>query len=65
MNALTWLFLGVLTAVTCAQLWLAVRQISHVSAGRGAVPAMFAHSISLEYIKEQLTILSPKRGWNS
>jgi STE24 endopeptidase len=47
-NALTWLFLGVLTAVTCAQLWLAVRQISHVSAGRGAVPAMFAHSISLE-----------------
>ncbi len=42
-----WLFLGVLTAVTCGQLWLAVRQIAHVSAGRRAVPAMFANTISL------------------
>jgi STE24 endopeptidase len=46
-NALTWVFLAALAAATATRLWLASRQIGHVSAHRGAVPASFASSIPL------------------
>jgi STE24 endopeptidase len=46
-NALTWLFLFALVAATATRLWLGLRQIRHVTAHRGAVPAAFADSISL------------------
>src|SRR5690242_6607258 len=46
-NALTWLFLAALGAATVTRLWLAARQIRHVSAHREAVPASFADSIPL------------------
>ena len=46
-NALTWLFLAALGAATVTRLWLAARQIRHVSAHRAAVPASFADSIPL------------------
>ncbi|HKU46373.1 MAG TPA: M48 family metallopeptidase [Burkholderiales bacterium] len=42
-----WVFLAVLAAATATRLWLAARQIRHVSAHRGAVPGMFAESIPL------------------
>jgi STE24 endopeptidase len=43
----TWLFLAVLAAATGTRTWLALRQIRHVRAHRGAVPGMFADSIPL------------------
>ncbi len=46
-NALTWLFLAALGAATVTRLWLAARQIRHVSAHRNAVPASFSNSIPL------------------
>jgi len=46
-NALTWLFLAALGAASVTRLWLAARQIRHVSAHRDSVPASFAHSIAL------------------
>src|SRR5438067_5019624 len=46
-NALTWLFLAALAAATATRLWLARRQIRHVSAHRPAVPASFADTIPL------------------
>ena len=46
-NALTWLFLAALGAASVTRLWLAARQIRHVSAHREAVPASFADSIPL------------------
>jgi STE24 endopeptidase len=46
-NALTWVFLAALGAATVMRLWLAARQIRHVSAHREAVPASFANSIPL------------------
>jgi len=46
-NALTWLFLAALGAATVTRLWLAARQIRHVSTHRDAVPASFADSIPL------------------
>jgi STE24 endopeptidase len=46
-NALTWLFLAALGAATVTRLWLATRQVRHVSAHRAAVPASFADSIPL------------------
>ncbi len=46
-NALTWLFLAALGAASVARLWLAARQIRHVSVHRAAVPASFADSIPL------------------
>jgi STE24 endopeptidase len=47
MNALTWLFLAALAAATLTRLWLAQRQVAFVRAHRGAVPPMFAESITL------------------
>src|SRR6185503_4214906 len=46
-NALTWIFLTALVAVTATRLWLARRQIRHVRAHRGAVPRIFAEAIPL------------------
>jgi len=46
-NALTWIFLVALAAATATRLWLAWRQIRHVRAHRGAVPATFAEAIPL------------------
>jgi STE24 endopeptidase len=46
-NALTWAFLAALAAATATRLWLAVRQMQHVRAHRGAVPATFAEAIPL------------------
>jgi len=47
-TALTWLFLAALAAASATRLWLARRQVRHVAAHRGAVPASFAGSIPLE-----------------
>src|SRR5919109_1531194 len=46
-NALTWLFLAALGAASVTRLWLAARQIRHVSTHRESVPASFADSIPL------------------
>ena len=46
-NAFTWLFLAALAPPRPPPLWLALRQIRHVRAHRGAVPAMFAEAIPL------------------
>ena len=46
-NALTWLFLAAAAAASGTRLWLASRQIRHVTAHRDAVPASFADSIPL------------------
>jgi STE24 endopeptidase len=46
-NVFTWLFLGMLGAVTATQLWLAKRQIEHVRKHRDAVPDMFAEAVPL------------------
>src|SRR3954468_17929450 len=47
-NGFTWAFLAALAAATATRLWLAARQMRHVSAHRGAVPATFAETIPLE-----------------
>ena len=46
-NAFTLVFVAVLAAATATKLWLALRQIRHVRAHRGAVPGMFAEAIPL------------------
>src|SRR5678816_1658724 len=46
-TALTWTFLAALTAATATRLWLALRQMRHVRAHRGAVPQIFAEAIPL------------------
>jgi hypothetical protein len=46
-SALTWTFLAALIAATATRLWLALRQIRHVRAHRGAVPRTFAEAIPL------------------
>ena len=46
-NAFTGLFLAALAAATATRLWLARRQIRHVTAHRDAVPPSFADSIPL------------------
>src|SRR5262249_24046933 len=46
-NALTWTFLAALVAATATRLWLALRQIRHVRAHRGAVPQTFVEAIPL------------------
>jgi STE24 endopeptidase len=46
-DALTWIFLAALAAATATRLWLALRQIRHVSAHRAAVPQTFAEAIPL------------------
>ena len=47
-TALTTLFLAALVLTTALRLWLARRQVSHVATHRGAVPAAFRESITLE-----------------
>jgi STE24 endopeptidase len=47
MNAFSWIFLDALAVATIARLWLARRQVAHVRAHRGAVPATFADTIPL------------------
>ena len=46
-NAFTFTFLGALALATGTRLWLAARQVRHVRAHRGAVPASFADAIPL------------------
>jgi STE24 endopeptidase len=48
MHWFTVVFLCALVAATVVRIWLAGRQIRHVSAHRATVPAEFAQSISLE-----------------
>ncbi len=47
MNAFGWIFLAALVAATATRIWLAMRQMRHVRAHRGAVPPTFAESIPL------------------
>ncbi len=47
-TALSTLFLAALVLTTVLRLWLARRQVCHVAASRGAVPAAFRESITLE-----------------
>jgi STE24 endopeptidase len=47
-TALTTLFLAALALTTVLRLWLARRHVRHVAAHRGAVPAAFRESITLE-----------------
>lgn len=44
----TYIFVVVLLAMVAAKLWLATRQIDHVSAHRNKVPDDFANSVSLD-----------------
>lgn len=46
-NALTWIFVAALALATATRLWLALRQMRHVAAHRGAVPAPFTDAIPL------------------
>ena len=46
-NAFAWVFLAALAAATATRLWLAARQMRHVRAHRGEVPATFAATIPL------------------
>ena len=46
-NAFTAAFAAALALATCARLWLALRQVRHVSSHRDAVPREFAESITL------------------
>lgn len=48
MQTLTVVFLATLATTVLLRLWLGLRHIGHVQAHRGAVPAAFADSISLE-----------------
>ncbi|MBK7135514.1 MAG: M48 family metallopeptidase [Rhodocyclales bacterium] len=47
-TALSTLFLAALVLTTVLRLWLARRQVCHIAASRGAVPAAFRESITLE-----------------
>jgi STE24 endopeptidase len=47
LNVFSWVFLGMLVAVTVTQLWLARRQIDHVRKHRDTVPEMFADEVPL------------------
>lgn len=46
-HAFAWVFVAALFASTGTRLWLAARQVRHVRAHRGAVPASFAGEIPL------------------
>ena len=46
-SVLTWLFVAALMASLLVKYWLATRQMRHVAAHRDAVPAVFAHTITL------------------
>ena len=47
MNSFSWIFIVALAAYLALKLWLAQRQIRHVSAHRAAVPQAFADRIAL------------------
>jgi len=47
MNAFSWIFLAALAASSATRVWLGARQVRHVRAHRGAVPASFAAAIPL------------------
>ncbi|MCX7962011.1 MAG: M48 family metallopeptidase [Burkholderiales bacterium] len=47
-NAFAGLFVGALAAAVALRLWLAVRQVRHVRAHRGAVPPPFRDAVPLE-----------------
>jgi STE24 endopeptidase len=47
-STLTIVFIALLILTTLTRLWLGSRQISHVQANRGQVPAAFSENISLE-----------------
>ncbi|MEQ1599726.1 MAG: M48 family metallopeptidase [Methylotenera sp.] len=47
-STLTFIFIALLVLTTFTRIWLGSRQISHVQANRGQVPAAFAENISLE-----------------
>ena len=47
-STLTFVFIALLVLTTLTRLWLGSRQISHVQANRGQVPAAFSENISLE-----------------
>ncbi len=47
-TTLTLVFISLLVASTLTRLWLGTRQVTHVQANRGQVPAAFAADISLE-----------------
>lgn len=44
----TWAFVGALIAAHAVRLWLAMRQMRHVAAHRGRVPAAFAATITVD-----------------
>jgi STE24 endopeptidase len=48
MNAFSWIFLTTLLLGTGLKVWLSTRHARHIAANRGAVPAEFAQTISLE-----------------
>jgi STE24 endopeptidase len=48
LNAFGWAFLAALALSAATRLWLAARQMRHVLAHRGAVPASFAATIPLD-----------------
>jgi STE24 endopeptidase len=48
LHPLTWLFAAALLASLAVRLWLATRQMRHVAAHRGSVPAAFAPRVTLE-----------------
>jgi STE24 endopeptidase len=48
MNAFTWFFLAALAASLILKLWLATRQLRHVSDNRAQVPTAFASRIPLD-----------------
>ncbi len=47
-DILTWLFAAALVASLAIKLWLASRQMRHVAQHRGAVPAAYAATVSLQ-----------------
>jgi STE24 endopeptidase len=47
MNSFSWIFIAALAASVVLKLWLAQRQIQHVSANRARVPDAFADRITL------------------
>ncbi len=62
-NVFTWLFLGVLVAVTATQLWLAKRQIDYVRKHRDVVPEMFAEAVPLPSHQKAADYSVAKDGW--
>lgn len=49
MNTFSWIFIAALAASVVLKLWLAQRQIRHVSANRAQVPDAFADRITLDH----------------